>query len=266
MRDLARRQEFASKLKDHLVSQQPTTQSPDEKWEELCTAMYETAMDTFGERQKMRENWMEKYADVLLPLLEEKRKALIAYNSSSMQSHSDRLKFTKSKLQIESCRCASVYWTKLCSDIQIAMDRGDMKTRFEKIKFAVGPSKSKVAPIKSKTGELIVDKKKQLERWVEHYSDLYSVERHFEDHVPLISLSEMSELDTMPTIEELSKGIDQLTCGKAPGTDAIPAELLKLNKAAILPHLYQLLILCWQEETISSEGRQHHYSLQAEER
>ena len=37
----------------------------------------------------------------------------------------------------------------------------------------------------------------------------------------------MVELDTQPTMEELSKAINRLSCGKAPGSDGIPSEVLK---------------------------------------
>ena len=33
---------------------------------------------------------------------------------------------------------------------------------------------SRIAPLKSATGDAIKDKSKQMERWVEHYSELYS--------------------------------------------------------------------------------------------
>ena len=47
---------------------------------------------------------------------------------------------------------------------------------YEGIKPATGPSVEKIAPLKSKTGEIITDGRKQMERWVEHYLELYSTE------------------------------------------------------------------------------------------
>ena len=41
------------------------------------------------------------------------------------------------------------------------------------IKKVIGPSANKTVPLVSKFGEIITDKSKQLERWVEHYSELY---------------------------------------------------------------------------------------------
>ena len=57
----------------------------------------------------------------------------------------------------------------------------------------------------------------------------------------------MVELDTQPTMEELSKAINRLSCGKAPGSDGIPSEVLKSGKPALLQPLHDLLCHCWEQ-------------------
>ena len=47
---------------------------------------------------------------------------------------------------------------------------------YDGINKALGPTQSKTAPLKSSSGAIITDKGQQTERWVEHYSDLYSRE------------------------------------------------------------------------------------------
>ena len=91
----------------------------------------------------------------------------------------------------------------------------------------MGPQINKVAPLKSSTGQQITDRKEQLDRWVEHYSDLYSEERYnsLEEIIPQLPV--MTELDAEPTLDELAKAIDKLSSGKSPGNDSIPAEVLK---------------------------------------
>ena len=63
----------------------------------------------------------------------------------------------------------------------------------------------------------------------------------------------MKELDAVPTQEELSKAIDSLACGKAPGNDGIPPEALKSGKTALLQPLHELLSLCWEQGYISQD-------------
>ena len=46
---------------------------------------------------------------------------------------------------------------------------------YDGIKKALRQVQSKRAPLKSSTGEIITDRGQQMERWVEHYSNLYSI-------------------------------------------------------------------------------------------
>ena len=71
---------------------------------------------------------------------------------------------------------------------------------------------------------MITDIAKQVERWGEHFSELFSTENVVVasaldaiEHLPI-----MEELDAIPTLGELGKAIASLTCAKAPGNDGIP--------------------------------------------
>ena len=128
---------------------------------------------------------------------------------------------------------------------------------YDGIKKALGPTQTKTAPLKSTTGETITDKKKQLERWVEHYSELYSRETKVSDSAldAIDNLPIMEDLDDEPTVEELSKAIDKLSAGKTPGSDGIPPDLIKECKSSLLTPLQSVLCLCWKEGTIPQDLR-----------
>ena len=70
----------------------------------------------------------------------------------------------------------------------------------------------------------MTDRRHQLERWVEHYFDIYSKENIVSPSAldAVECLPTMEELDTEPTLGELTKAIDSLVSGKAPGSDGIP--------------------------------------------
>lgn len=86
-----------------------------------------------------------------------------------------------------------------------------------------------------------------MERWVEHYSALYSIDNNVVDLAldAIEPLPIMQDLDAEPTLEELSKAIDSLACGKAPGTDSIPPDLIKRCKSTLLQPLHDTLCQCW---------------------
>ena len=124
---------------------------------------------------------------------------------------------------------------------------------YEGMKKAFCPSIVKTAPLESTSSEITADSAKQLERWAEHYQKLYSRETTVTyraiENTP--SLPVMEELDTPPTVQELSKGIDSLANNKAPGKDGIPAEIIKAGKqSCLLSHLHELLLQCWEEGNV----------------
>ncbi|KAA0188800.1 hypothetical protein HAZT_HAZT008992 [Hyalella azteca] len=49
---------------------------------------------------------------------------------------------------------------------------GNLGGGYEGIKRATGPTPSKTAPLKSKTGEVLADQEGQMRRWTEHYLEL----------------------------------------------------------------------------------------------
>ena len=92
---------------------------------------------------------------------------------------------------------------------------------------------------------------------MEHYSDLYSRQNVVTSAA--LDATEcqptMEELDTEPTVEELSKAIDSLAAGKAPGSDGIPPDLVKYCKTTLLFPLHEVLCQCWQEGAVPQDMR-----------
>lgn len=60
-------------------------------------------------------------------------------------------------------------------------------------------------------------------------------------------LSIMEDLDAEATLEELSKAIDSLACGKAPGTDGLLPDLIKRCMSTLLQPLHHTFCQCWRE-------------------
>ena len=69
------------------------------------------------------------------------------------------------------------------------------------------------------------------------------------------SLPTMDDLDSEPTIEELSKAITEMASWKAPGSDGIPADLLRQCKSCLLPVLHDILVKCWREGKVPQDKR-----------
>ena len=65
----------------------------------------------------------------------------------------------------------------------------------------------------------------------------------------------ISNLDLLPTIDEVSKAIRQTGSGKSPGMDGIPAEIFKSAGPVALEALHPLLTSIWEEEDVPKEFR-----------
>ncbi len=71
----------------------------------------------------------------------------------------------------------------------------------------------------------------------------------------LPQLATNQQLDIPPSSEEVSKAIKQMTSGKAPDPDAIPAEVYKAGGAAIIDQLTRLYQTMWRQEQLPQEFR-----------
>ena len=54
----------------------------------------------------------------------------------------------------------------------------------------------------------------------------------------------MGDLDSEPTIEELSKSVNEMASWKAPYSGGIPVDLFRQCKSCLL---HDILVKCWRE-------------------
>ncbi|XP_047490815.1 uncharacterized protein LOC125040304 [Penaeus chinensis] len=201
----------------------------EKRWQSLKSAMHSCALATFGRKKTKSSDWFETKSKILNPVIVKKRQMQCVYNKHPSRENLYKLRQARNEAKQIVRRCANDYWMELSQHIENASATGNIRAMYEGSKTATGPTQIKSAPLKSSSGELIVDKGKQLNRWKEHYSVLYSRQSTVSESALAVmeQLSVLHELDEMPTISELSKAIDQLAPGKAPGSDEIPPDLIK---------------------------------------
>ncbi|CAM2115903.1 unnamed protein product [Caretta caretta] len=73
------------------------------------------------------------------------------------------------------------------------------------------------------------DRQEQLDRWTEHYKELYSKDVIICDTAlaAIPHLPTMQELDQTPTLEDVEKAIKEIASGTAADNYPIPLQLLK---------------------------------------
>ncbi|XP_033124302.1 uncharacterized protein LOC117122714 [Anneissia japonica] len=165
------------------------------------------------------------------------------------------LMLTRSDVQRTVRACVNEYWEELSTTIQIDADTGNIRGMYEGIRKAFGLTVRKTAPIKYISGNSLTSREDQLNRWVEHFSSIYSVENQVSETVLecVRSFPPMNELDVPPTLEELKKAIENLLVRKATGEYGISGEVIKSGGHILTNHLHIILCMCWEKSIIPQD-------------
>ena len=118
-----------------------------------------------------------------------------------------------------------------------------MKKFFDALKTVYGTQSSGTTPILSADGtSLLTDKEAILKRWAEHFDGVLNRPSSINDEtinrLPQVECNPL--LDELPTVSETVKAIKLLSSGKAPGSDAIPAEIFKAGGPPVAEKLTEL--------------------------
>ena len=120
--------------------------------------------------------------------------------------------------------------SKKAEEFRSLADRKDPQKFHDGLKTIYGPKSSGATPLLSADESiLLTDKDAILKRWAEHFNSVLnrpsSVNDNAIDRLPQIECNVL--LDEFPTVPETRKAIQHLSSGRAPGTDAISAEVYK---------------------------------------
>lgn len=216
-----------------------------------------TAKETLGVQYRRQPDWFLAYADIISPVLAEKRKLRNIYLANPTQANADCLKEAKSKAQRVSRQCIERYWQDLSSHIQHCADTGNLRGVYRGIKEAIGPKPRKMAPLLDLDGNTLTDPSQQMSRWVQHFRDLYSSKAPVNLDVinSLPRLSVLADLDIPPSVDEVTRAVKQMNCNKAAGDDGIPPELLKYGGEYLMKQIHSLILNCWASGTVPQKWK-----------
>ena len=226
-------------------------------WTYLRDTIYSCALETFGTKKRRNKDWYEASAEKIEPFLERKRDSMLKLKANANHSNKTEHQRLRNEAQRAARQCANEYYTKLSEKIQQASDTGNIRAMYEGINQVIGKQIKKPAPLKAKTGELLTDKNKKLERLVEHYVDLYSTNTTVSDKAleAFPQASPFSFLDAEPTLQDVAEAIDSQQSGKAPGQDCIPPDIIKCGKEVFIGPLHTLFCKCWEEGNVPQDMR-----------
>ena len=139
----------------------------EDHWSHIKDTTLAAALKAFGKNVRKSQDWFNANIATLQPLIEAKRNALQNYQRNPSSSSLEALQEARRRANVKCKICANNFWMNLCAEIQSAADTGNSRGMFEGIKKAIGPTQSKSSPLKTSIGEIITDKSKLMECWVE---------------------------------------------------------------------------------------------------
>jgi len=248
---------LAANLSEKLDNIQLGHADVNQDWSVLRDAVHSVTLETLGTSEKKHQDWFDDNDSEIQDLLQEKHRLFVAHQQDQA-SVSKKAAFTKARqtVQTKLRNMQDTWLSNKAVEIQGYADRHDTKRFYDALRTVYGPQSSGSSPLLSADGStLITEKEKILERWAEHFNSVLNRPSSINDEaiqrLPQVEIN--SSLDKTPTITEVNKAIKQLSCGKAPGSDAIPAEIYKCGGDSLSSKLLDIFTSCWDKETLPQE-------------
>ncbi|BHF71785.1 hypothetical protein SprV_0401484500 [Sparganum proliferum] len=230
--------------------------SVENRWFQLRDTIQSTALAVLGRARRQHQDWFDEHDAVISNLLVEKNRLHKAYIDNPTDDN--RAAFYRSHRHIQQrLREMQDAWTaRKAEEIQGYADRNEWKNFFSAIKAVYGPPTKGSAPLLSADGSTLLTEKTQiLQRWAEHFRGVLNrpsaISDAATDRLPQVETN--VDLDLPPSLQETIRAVQQLSSGKAPGSDAIPAEVYKHGGPLLMDHLTALFQEMWRQGEVSQD-------------
>ena len=127
----------------------------------------------------------------------------------------------------------------------------------EGLKAVYGHKSSGTSPINSSDNTLLTDRDTILKRWAEHFESILNRDAEVDNEVinDIPQRPVLQELSGVPSLAEVEAAIKQLSNGKAPGMDGIPAEIYKHGGSHLVSKLTNLFVIIWSEGSVPQDSK-----------
>nr|VZH92756.1 unnamed protein product [Spirometra erinaceieuropaei] len=211
--------------------------SVENRWCQLRDTVQSTALAVLGRAPRQHQDWFDDNDAAIRNLLAAKNRLHKAYVDHPTDDN--KVAFYRSRRHVQQrLREMQDAWTACkAEEIQGYADRNEWKN-FSAIKAVYGPPTKGTAPLLSADGSTLLTEKTQiLQRWAKHFR---------------ASSTAPPPSPTPPSSENI-RAVQQLSSGKAPGSDAIPAEVYKHGGPQLTDHLTALFQEMWRQGEIPQD-------------
>ena len=221
----------------------------------LHDTIYIKRLDVFCSRKKKPLDLFQANTDTMGLASDHKRFARLTYLDSPCADNLAKLKDDWAAAQHTTREAYKSFWNDICLSVQNCNDFGDIAGMHAVLKCSMGATYCLTALLRDLNGNVLCEKLAPLNCWIEHFSQLYGSEVLLDDSA-LDFLDQMwflNHLDICPDITEVISSFNVLKSGKAPGSDDIQIELLKLGIPCLTVEIHQVMLSCWWESFIQQD-------------
>ena len=221
----------------------------DDSWKNFKDQVYASGVEILGLKKAIHRDWFDDNDQEIQDLLQTKKvlfDTLLNDNVKNRSAVEKKYKEHKATLQRELRKMKNEWWSNMSREVQSAYDRKDIKDLYTLLRQVFGPKSSPVVPLLSKDkSTLIKDPDKILDRWREHFAELFFNPSVFDENIinSLPQLDTLHHMDHIPSVLEVVKAIKKIKAGKTPV--CIPIELLQYGGECIAIALHKLIVKCW---------------------
>ncbi|BHF77810.1 hypothetical protein SprV_0602092000 [Sparganum proliferum] len=187
--------------------------SVENHWCHLRDTVLSTALAVLDRARRQHQDWFDDNDAVISSLLVEKNRLHKAYVVTATISN-------------DCARCRTPGLHAILRRINGYEDHKEWKPFITKIEAVYGPPTKRIASLISADGSTLLTEKTQiLQRLVEHFQGVLNRPSTISDAAidRLPQAETYVDLDLPPSRQETVRAVQQLSSGKAPGSDAIPA-------------------------------------------
>ena len=122
---------------------------------------------------------------------------------------------------------------------------------YSSLEDVYSPTRTGSSPLLSADGIKLIEKKKILERWAEHYDGVLNRPSAINKAVErLLQVPVNESFNVPPILREVQIAICQVSSSKIPGSDSIPAEIYKEGGSALMGKRLTIIQFIWVKEQL----------------
>ncbi|BHF79472.1 hypothetical protein SprV_0702259200 [Sparganum proliferum] len=205
--------------------------SVENRWCQLRDTIQSTALAVLGRAPRQHQDWFDDNDAVISNLLAEKNRLHKAYVDHPTEDNKAAFYRSRRQLQQRLREMQDAWTARKAEEIQGYADRNEWKNFFSAIKAVYGPR-----------GRALLLSSAPTAHWAEHFRGVLNrpsaISDAAIDRLPQVETN--ADLDLPPSLQETIRAVQQLSSRKAPGSDAILAEVYKHGGPQLMDHLSAL--------------------------